>query len=265
MSSIGLDLVNTLLVEPSTTQQKLISGYLQVSGIQLIEHAGTGAQALASMRSNVPDLVISAMYFDDMDGVRLLETMRHDPQLRDVPFILISSETSLKMLDPIRQGGVIAILTKPFSQQSMHRALLSTLDFLNPEKLDLDQGGFAEELKVLIVDDSVTARHHIRNTLNALGIEDITEAANGREAIGQITTNYFDFIVTDYNMPEMDGRELIEFIRTKSSQPTLPILMVTSESDMRRLAAVEQGGASAICDKPFEINMVRSLIKKLIK
>lgn len=69
-----------------------------------------------------------------------------------------------------------------------------------------------------------------------------------------------DLVITDYNMPEMDGRELIEYIRTQSWQAEVPILMVTSEQNMGRLAAVERAGVSAICDKPFEAGSVRRLI-----
>ena len=58
----------------------------------------------------------------------------------------------------------------------------------------------------------------------------------------------------------MDGRELIEYIRTQSWQAEVPVLMVTSEQNMGRLAAVERAGVSAICDKPFEAGSIRRLI-----
>ena len=64
-------------------------------------------------------------------------------------------------------------------------------------------------------------------------------------------------------MPEMDGKALVQHIRTLSMQPSVPILMVSSERDEGRLAAVEQAGVSAICDKPFEVNLIRRLLKNL--
>ena len=71
-------------------------------------------------------------------------------------------------------------------------------------------------------------------------------------------------IVTDYNMPEMDGREFTEFVRTRSGQSSVPILMVSSEQNRNRLAAVQNAGVSALCDKPFDPRLVRDLILKLL-
>ncbi len=263
MSTMGIDELTVLLVEPSSSQKRMISEQLEALGVRFILHAEDGKSSLEMMRSETPDIVLSALYLEDMSGSDLVSAMRRDNELQALPFILISSETGIRYLDPVRQSGAVAILSKPFKTEDLNKALLATIDFLEPEALDLDVG-YAEDLRVLIVDDSSTARRHIRNTLNALGIEKITEAMNGREAAEKIDQDYFDFIVTDYNMPEMDGQELVNFIRQRSKQPSMPILMVTSESDMSRLAAVEQSGASAICDKPFEINMVRTLIRKIV-
>ena len=117
---------------------------------------------------------------------------------------------------------------------------------------------------VLVVDDSFTARNHIKRVLSNMGIERITEAKNGKEAVAILADQFFDLIVTDFNMPEMDGRQLVEHIRSHSNQSSIPVLMVSSESDDNRLAAVQQAGVSAICDKPFEPETVRELLLKML-
>ena len=113
---------------------------------------------------------------------------------------------------------------------------------------------------MLVVDDSLASRRHLHRLLTELGIERITEAADGKEAVALLEQAMVDLVITDYNMPEMDGRELTEYIRTQSWQAEVPILMVTSEQNMGRLAAVERAGVSAICDKPFEAGNIRRLI-----
>jgi two-component system chemotaxis response regulator CheY len=65
-------------------------------------------------------------------------------------------------------------------------------------------------------------------------------------------------------MPEMDGQQLVDFIRNSSSQPSLPIIMVTSESDESRLAGIQKSGVSAICDKPFEPITLKRYLEKLL-
>ena len=156
-----------------------------------------------------------------------------------------------------------SILPKPFADEQLKRALYTTLNFLEPDRVNL-QNHMVDDLSVLIVDDSLTARHYIKRTLNTLGISKISQAINGKEAIALIDENYFDLVVTDYNMPTMDGAELIRYIRDDSNQASIPVLMITSENDIERLAVVEQAGVSALCDKPFDLSTIRSLIQNIV-
>ena len=73
----------------------------------------------------------------------------------------------------------------------------------------------------------------------------------------------FDLVVTDYHMPRMDGRKLITHIRQQSSQREVPVIMVTTEFDPQKLAAIYQLGVSAICNKSFDRDLVRNIIIQL--
>ncbi|HGX91943.1 MAG TPA: response regulator [Candidatus Tenderia sp.] len=251
------------VVEPSSTQWRIIKQQLNYMGVTNLDHFVDGQSAINDMHGFQPDLVISAMHLPDMTGTKLVQGMRNDPELESVPFMIISSENSDYYLEPIRQAGVIAILPKPFNQHALKKALYSTLEFIEPdlsELADID----IEALNVLVVDDSSTARKHISRVLGNLGIEKITLAENGKEAVAILEGHFFDLIVTDYNMPEMDGKELAEYVRQKSEQRSIPILMVTSEASHSHLAGVKQSGVSAMCDKPFEPNEVKTLIRKIL-
>ncbi len=255
--------MTVMLVEPSGMQRKLIDNYLNNLGITAITQVETGGDALSQMQAYPPDLVISALYLPDMSGTDLVHAMRLDDALEDTAFMLISSETRFRYLEPIRQAGAIAILPKPFTEAELKIALNTTLDHLDPEALQLEHYD-PENIEVLIVDDSPLARKHIRRVLTAMGLERFTEASDGIEAMELIADNFYDLIVTDYNMPRMDGKELVEHIRSGSSQASVPILMVTSEQNENRLAAVQQAGVSAVCDKPFEANYVRRLVEQAL-
>jgi two-component system chemotaxis response regulator CheY len=260
---ITLDQLHVLLVEPSSTQQRIITGHLNGFGVMAIDRVSTGRAALDSLNPDIHDLIISTMHLQDMTGTELVQNMRMDERLRDIPFMLISSETHFRYLEPIRQAGVIAILPKPYEIEQLHRALFSTVHYLDPGSLDTKEIA-AEDLNVLVVDDSFTARNHIKRVLSNMGIQRITEAVNGKQAVTILTEHFFDLIVTDYNMPEMDGKQLVEYIRCNSNQTRIPVLMVSSESDDSRLAAIQQAGVSAICDKPFETETVRELLHKIL-
>lgn len=252
-----------ILVEPSGAQSKIISRQFDELGISNYEWVKTGAEALTRADSTRPDLIISAMYLPDMTGTELVHSLRSSQDNQELVFMLISTETSFYQLDPIRQAGATAILPKPFTSSQLKKALLATMDFLDIEQLQLENFE-PEKLNVLVVDDSVFARKQIIRTLGMMGIENFSQAEDGKSAIPIIDDEYFDLIVTDYNMPELDGKALIEYIRNESMQRAVPILMVTSEGSMSKLAAVEQSGVSAVCDKPFDPKTVKGMIESIM-
>ncbi|WP_170873084.1 response regulator [Azonexus hydrophilus] len=254
-----------LLVEPSQMQAHVVTRMLENQGVRRIAVVTAGAAALDSLRGGGGEglVVISSMYLPDMAGTDLVTAMRADPDLESIPFILVSSETRPQVLEPVRQSGACSIVAKPFTEQQLSRALYAAADYLNPPE-DIDVADI-EGLRVLVVDDSIASRHHLRRLLEELGIERITECVDGKQAVGVLQESMFDLVITDYNMPEMDGRELTEYIRTQSWQAEVPVLMVTSEQNMGRLAAVERAGVSAICDKPFEASSIRRLISDALR
>ncbi len=266
MSTIDISDLSILLIEPSSTQLKVIMKHLQEEGVGNVEGIVSGAEALEVLNKYKPDLVISSLYLPDMTASELILKIRQTDGLEDVPFMLISSETNFNTLDPIRQAGVVAILPKPFSHDDLHRALKATVEIIDPEEIVLDTYD-VESLRVLVVDDSKLAQKHVTRILNNLGIEDITTANDGKQAVEvfNASPDQFDVIVTDYNMPEMDGRELIDYIRNELHNPFIPILMVTSERDEARINSIQQAGVSAIFDKPFDPASVKEVLFRVLE
>lgn len=249
-----------VLVEPSKSQSKIIIQQFEALGIHQYKHCKTGKSALDTIVDDIPDLVLSALHLEDMTGRDLVLKMRALSSTEATPFILISTTTSFKELDPIKQAGASAVLQKPFTVKDLKRAVINTMDWENPDQIELEDLD-PENLEILVVDDSRLARKMISRTLNKMGIEKITEAADGAEAKPLIQDKIFDLIVTDFNMPEVDGHELLRFIRNESNQSSVPVLMVTTEGDASKLAAVQNDGVSAIVDKPFEVAEVKRLIE----
>ncbi|MEW5891789.1 MAG: response regulator [Pseudomonadota bacterium] len=265
LDASSLHELSVLLVEPSAMQAKAISSQLFNQGIAHVNLVGTGQDALRMIQQDTPSVVISALYLPDMTGIELLYAIRNDAAVSSLPFILISSETRPQVLEPVRQSGVCGILPKPFNEQQLGAALNATLDLLSYdaslEQADLD----LDSVRALLVDDSPMARKHIRRMLENMGIMNFLEAQNGVEAVHLLNDNMVDFVVTDYNMPEMDGRALVEYIRSQSWQNSVPILMVTSEANNERLAGIEDFGIVGICDKPFNPATVKRLLGDLLK
>lgn len=251
-----------LLIEPSRSQRKIVINQFEDLGISQFRSVDTGREALEVIDSEQPDLVISAMFLGDMTGKELVLEMRDNPVSEDTPFMLISTETSFGELDPIKQAGASAILPKPFTAIDLKRAILMIMDWEDPGVIVLADTDITS-LQVLLVDDSRMARRLIMRTLNKMGVEHITEAENGRCALPMIQNQHFDLVITDYNMPQMDGHELLMFIRHKSNQMSVPVLMVTTEGDQSKLSAVQHEAVSAIMDKPFDVTSVKHMIESI--
>ena len=251
-----------LLVEPSSSQKKIVAQQLEELGISQYETVDTGQEALEIIDTEQPDLVISSMFLEDMTGKDLVLEMRDNPVTTDTPFMLISTETSFSELDPVKQAGASAVLPKPFRTVDLKRAILMIMDWESPDTVNSAKA-LSDDFQVLLVDDSKLARRLITRTIHKLGINNIIEAENGREAIPLIQSQKFDLIITDYNMPEMDGHELLLFIRHKSNQNKVPVMMVTTEGDESKLSAIQHDGVSAIMDKPFEVKQVKQLIESV--
>ena len=255
--------LSILLVEPSEVQQKLIKKSLAQCGVTQIETASTQENALAALSNYHPDLVISSMYLSDGTADSLLQAIRSNSNTEQQAFMLVSSERNKRHLEQLRQSGVLAILPKPFSADEITRALKATLDIISEQEVELEHFDVTL-LRVLVVDDSRFARKHIIRVLAGMGIPAPVEAEDGKQAIEILNNQSFDLIVTDYNMPEMDGKELTETVRQSNAYSHIPILMVSSEANDTHLANIAQAGVDAICDKPFEPATVRDLLFKIM-
>jgi two-component system chemotaxis response regulator CheY len=264
MHKLSISDLHILLVEPSDTQSKIIKALLIAEGVKTVDVVQNVVQALASIKLHGADIVVSTMYLSDGSGLDILKFIKDDDANASVPFMLVSSENSVNKLDEFKQAGVAAILPKPFEPIHLARGLNASLQLINTEEINLNYFD-AQDVRVLVVDDSRLARNHIRRVLEGMGLTRLMEAENGAHALTLLKDNEFDLVITDYNMPEMDGRELSEFIRFNPSTTHIPIIMVTSESSSSpKMANIQQTGVNALCDKPFESDEVKAMLVRLL-
>lgn len=107
------------------------------------------------------------------------------------------------------------------------------------------------KMKFLVVDDFSTMRRIVRNLLKELGYSNVDEAEDGALALSKLKSEKFDFVISDWNMPNMDGLSMLQAIRADASLKHLPVLMVTAEAKKENIIAAAQAGASGYVVKPF--------------
>jgi len=117
---------------------------------------------------------------------------------------------------------------------------------------------------ILIVEDSPTMRRIIHNTLKNIGFRNILSAANGAEAIKQLENNSVGFIITDWNMPEMNGLEFVTWVRNNDDYKELPILMITTRGMKEHVIEAVKAGVNNYIVKPFTTEVLQEKIEKLM-
>ncbi len=119
-------------------------------------------------------------------------------------------------------------------------------------------------MKILIVDDSPTMRRILKNSLKHLGYEDVGEAENGREALSMLHVDQYNFIVTDWNMQEMDGLTFVKTIKEESEFAAIPILMVTTSSQQEDVIEAMRAGFNNYVIKPFTPQVLKQKIDTIL-
>lgn len=123
----------------------------------------------------------------------------------------------------------------------------------------------SKNLKILVVDDFPTMRRIIRNLLKDLGYENVDEAEDGVMGLEKLRNGSFDFVVSDWNMPNLDGLEMLKQIRADANLNALPVLMVTAEAKKENIIAAAQAGASGYVVKPFTAATLEEKLNKIFE
>jgi two-component system chemotaxis response regulator CheY len=122
-----------------------------------------------------------------------------------------------------------------------------------------------KDINILIVDDFSAMRQIIRDLLRELGFDNTSEADDGQTALPMLKTGNFDFLVTDWSMPDMDGLTLLKTVRADEQLGDLPVLMVTAEAKREQIVDAAEAGVNAYIVKPFTAATLKDKIDKIFR
>lgn len=120
------------------------------------------------------------------------------------------------------------------------------------------------DLKILAVDDSPTMRRIIINSLKKAGYNDVVEASDGKDALAKMKVNDVNFIITDWNMPEMDGMTFVVNLRSSADYKKIPVLMVTTRSVQDDIVDAIKAGVNSYIVKPFTPDTLKDKIEQIL-
>lgn len=228
-----------LLVDDSQMIHSHTAPILREAGYEVVS-AFDGAEGLRVARERNPDLIISDVEMPKMDGYELCRVIKEDPQTAHVPVLISSTLGESRDLERGFDAGADDYMVKP----------VIAVELLTRCKQLLAESMPASREYILVVDDSPAQRHYVADCLARQGFR-IKTAENGKIALRMALQEKPDLIVSDYEMPEMTGFELVHSIRSNPDTRNTPVIMLTARDSKRDMAQMRAAGASAYLVKPF--------------
>lgn len=122
-----------------------------------------------------------------------------------------------------------------------------------------------KDMSILVVDDFPTMRRIVRSLLKELGFNNVDEAEDGQEALSRLRSGNFEFVLSDWNMPNLDGLEMLKQMRADAALKDLPVLMITAEAKKENIIAAAQAGANGYIVKPFTAVTLEEKLNKIFQ
>lgn len=122
-----------------------------------------------------------------------------------------------------------------------------------------------KNMRILVVDDFATMRRIIKNLLRDLGFNNTAEADDGTTALPMLQNGQFELLITDWNMPGMQGIDLLQAVRADARLRSLPVLMVTAEAKREQIVLAAQAGVNGYIVKPFTAQTLKEKIDKIFE
>ncbi len=243
---------NILIVDDSAIVRKALTRQLEQFGARVTQ-AEDGQQGIEVALSDHFDLIIADVEMPRLNGFGLCEKLKDLPGTRSIPVIMLSSLDADRDIEQGFKAGAAAYVSKSQAKTQ----LIETIERV------LEKSTFHHNRLVLVVDDSHIVRRLVTQALEEAGVKVVT-AENGRQALKCIAEQRPDLIISDLDMPEMNG---IDFCKTLHADPDLsviPLVIMSGNSDrsmMRRLLSL---GAAGYLVKPFNMEQIIITVEKLL-
>ncbi len=225
---------------------------LEDDGYEVIS-AHDGEDALAKVREHKPDLVITDVEMPKLDGYGVCKALKSDPATAHLPVLICSSLGEATDLERGFDAGADDYLVKPVIPEELSTRVRALVLGSLP----------ASRERVLVVDDSPAQRHYVADCLARQGFV-VTTAENGKIALDKAAQIRPALVVSDYEMPVMNGFELVHALRRDPELRQIPVIMLTARDSKRDMAQMRAAGASAYLVKPFSQDKCIALVERTL-
>lgn len=241
-----------LIVDDSAVVRKSLIKLLEEMGAQ-VTAAEDGEQGLEAALTNQFDLIITDVEMPKMGGYTLCLKLKNTPSTRGIPIIILSTQDSDEAIERGFQAGATAYISKSEAMSQLKKTIGEVLD----------KSSFKQERTILVVDDSKTIRFLVEKGLSEAGFHVLT-ATNGKEALEMINIKEPDLILSDINMPEMNGIDFCKEVKADKDWAAVPFVVMSSHSERSLVRGMIDQGATTYIVKPFNLEQLVVTIENLL-
>jgi response regulator RpfG family c-di-GMP phosphodiesterase len=243
---------NILIVDDSAIVRKALTRQLEQFGARVTQ-AEDGQQGVEAALAGHYDLIVSDVEMPRLDGFGLCEKLKDSPGTRGIPVIMLSSLDADKDIDRGFKAGAAAYVSKSHVQTQ----LIETIERV------LEKFKFHHNRLVLVVDDSRSVRNLVTEALEEAGFK-VIMAENGKQALKRIDEQRPDLIISDVDMPEMNGMDFCKILHADPTLSVIPFIIMSSNSDRSMMRRMLSLGAAGYLVKPFNLEQIVITVERLL-
>ncbi len=249
-----------LIVDDNAMNRDMLARRLEREGYAITTASG-GKAALELVGKQDFDLVLLDILMPDIDGYQVLEQLKADARTREIPVVMLTAVHEMDSVVRCFEMGVEDYLTKPFNIPFVKSRISSCLRSTTVKGKTSSKRPQSEsdEHRLLIIDDNAMNRDMLARRLEHEGYY-ITTAAGGQQALELVGKERFNLILLDILMPDMDGYEVLEKLKSNDATKDIPVIMLTAVNEVESVKHCIDLGAEDYLIKPFNSVLLKSRI-----
>jgi adenylate cyclase len=252
------DNFSLLVVDDNAMNRDMLARRLEREGYTIITASG-GREALELVDKQHFDLVLLDILMPDIDGYKVLELLKAREETRGIPVVMLTAVHEMDSVVRCFEMGVEDYLTKPFNIPFVKSRIASCLRSARVKDDNEKTGAASQQHRLLIVDDNAMNRDMLARRLEREGYH-VTTAAGGVQALELLDNEQFDLILLDILMPDMDGYEVLERLKSSDVTKDVPVIMLTAVNEVESVKHCIDLGAEDYLIKPFNAVLLKSRI-----
>lgn len=229
--------------------------------------ASDGHDGIKIAKKHKPSMILLDILMPKLNGFMICNILKLNINTKNIPVIFMTGIKSKEHIQKAMKAGASDYIVKPFMPGDLLTRLRKIMESEEPLRLkdSKEKEEIKVELKILVVSNFQIMRNILINSVKKAGYYNVKEADNGRDALALLMASDFNFLITDWDMPIMNGVELTEAVRSNEKLKDLPILMVTRRDKNKDILDAKKAGVDDYIETTYGASKIKDKIPEILR